>query len=281
MVILKETKLPELPPAHDDAPPSYQRVDSSASGPSSSSIRSQHRQPPPTHPHRPIPGVSPSPSSSTSSPTIASLIEAKLEATLESQKSKLKSCVIELLGGGTTQSTKDVKNVAYKSVRDVVKHPEAQQSVALIESSAEMCRGKGVDFSEVLQDPIFEGHRALYWVIISRPPPSHYGLLSAILKHSGPLSSEAVAEVRLACLQSGNQTLFNYLWKHPAYGALSGTDALLLGATSPTDSVDLQETTSDEVGAFVARFEITQFHKRMSVSGHIVFEFIARGSFLR
>ena len=170
--------------------------------------------------------------------------------------------------------------MAYKSVRDVVKYPEAQQSVALIETSAEMCRAKGVDFSEVLQDPIYEGHRALYWVIVSRPPPSHYGLMSAILKHSGPLSAEAVAEVRLACLQAGDQTLFNYLWKHPAYGALSGTDALLLGATSPTDCVDVEETTSDEVGAFVARFEITQFHKRMSVSGNIVFEFIARGSFL-
>jgi len=171
--------------------------------------------------------------------------------------------------------------MAYKSVRDVVKCPEAQQSAALIETAAEICRARGVDFSEVLQDPVFEGHRALYWVVISRPPPTHYGLLTTILRHSGSLSTEAVAEVRLACLQAGDQTLFNYLWKHPAYGALSGTDALLLGATSPTDCVEVQETTADEVGAFVARFEITQFHKRITISGMIAFEFIARGSFLR
>lgn len=167
--------------------------------------------------------------------------------------------------------------MAYKSVRDVVKHPEAQQSAALIETCAEICRTKGVNFSEVLQDPVFEGHRALYWVIINRPPPDQYGLLSTILKHSGSLSSEAIDEVRLACVQVGDQSLFSQLWKHPAYGAFSGTDELLLGAASPTDEVQVEEITTGEVGAFVARFEITQFQRRMTVAGKIMFEFIARG----
>jgi hypothetical protein len=39
----------------------------------------------------------------------------------------------------------------------------------------------------------------------------------------------------------------------------------------------VQETTADEIGAFIVRFEIAQFHKRMTISGKIVFEFIARG----
>ena len=170
--------------------------------------------------------------------------------------------------------------MAYRSIRDVVKHPGAQQSTALIETCAEMCRTKGVNFAEVLQDPVLEGHRALYWVIISNPPPDQYELLSTILKHSGTLCSEAVDEVRLACVQVGDQSLFSHLWKHPAYGALSGTDELLLGATFPTDEVHVDESTTGEVGAFIARFEITQFQRRMTVAGRIVFEFIARGLFL-
>jgi hypothetical protein len=167
--------------------------------------------------------------------------------------------------------------MAYKSVRDVVKHPEAQQSTALIETCAEMCRAKGVNFAEVLQDPVLEGHRALYWIIIGRPPPDHYELLSTVLKYSGLLSSEAIDEVRLACIQVGDQALFSHLWRHPAYGALSGTDELLLGDASPMDYVGVEESAAHEIGAFIVHFEITQFHKRMSISGRIAFEFIARG----
>ena len=274
MVILKEAPLHDTSTVTDDAPPSYHHIEPS----SSSSIRSQ-RRPPPIHPCRSTPSLSSSPSpprSSGSSPTLTALIESKLE----SQKSKLKSSLIELLSGGNARSIKDVKNMAYKSVRDVVKHPGAQQSTALIETCAEMCQAKGVNFAEILQDPVIEGHRALYWIIIGRPPPDQYGLLSTILKHSGPLSSEAVDEVRLACLQVGDQTLFSHFWKHPAYGALSGTDELLLGDASPADEVEVEETTANEIGAFIVRLEIAQFHKRMSISGRIVFEFIARGLFL-
>jgi len=177
--------------------------------------------------------------------------------------------------------------MAYRSVRDVVNHPEAQQSTAFIETCAEMCRTKGVNFSEVLQDPVFRGHRALYWIIISRPPPDQYGLLSTILNHCGPLSPDATNEVRLACVQVGDQALFSHLWRHPAYGVLSRTDEMLLGGASPADHVEVKEIPTDHVQmeglttwqiyAFTVRFEISQFHKRMSISERIVFEFIARG----
>jgi hypothetical protein len=89
-----------------------------------------------------------------------------------------------------------------------------------------------------------------------------------------------VDEVRLACVQVGDQMLFNHLWRHPVYGALSGTDELLLGVRAPTDYVEVREAMADEIGQFIARFEITQFHKRMNISGEIVFEFIARGSYV-
>ena len=188
----------------------------------------------------------------------------------------LKSSLIKLLGRGTPQSIKIVKNMAYESVRDAMKHPKAQKSTTLIETCAEICRTKGVNFSEVLQDPAFEGHRALYWIIISRPPPDQYGLLSAILNHSGPLSSEATDEVRLACIRVGDKALFSYLWRHPAYGSLSRTDKLLLGSASPTDCVRVIEF-GFSASTFAASFDITQFHKRMSISRRIVFEFFARG----
>ena len=170
--------------------------------------------------------------------------------------------------------------MAYKSIRDVVKDPGCQQSVALIETCAEICRAKGINFSDILQDPCLEGHRALYWIIISRPPPEEYGLLSTILKHSGSLSSEAIDEIRLACVQMADQVLFNHFWRHPAYGALSGTDELLLGAAIPTDHLEVQEATPNDLDTFIVHFEVTQFYKRMSVSGKIAFEFIARGSYL-
>jgi hypothetical protein len=278
MVILKEKPLPDPSDIPDEAPPSYHHIDPS----SSSSIRSHSRQPPPVHPHRStltLPSSlssSPSSRSSTSTTNLASLIETKFE----SKKSKIKSTLIDFLSGGTGHNTKDVKNMAYMSVRDVVKNPCSQQSVALVETCAEMCRTRGVDFPGILQDPCLEGHRALYWIIISRPPPNEYGMLSVILKHSGPLSSEAIEEVRLACVQVGDQTLFNHIWRHPAYGALSGTDELLLGGAIPTDCVEVQEAMANEVGTLIARFEIAQFHKRMNVSGRIAFEFIARGMYL-
>lgn len=275
VILIKEQDLSAAP---DDAPPSYRRVESCSS---TGSIRSHNRTPPPLHPHRSSPSLTSSPSSShspcRSSPNLAALIETKLEA----QKSKLKSSLIDFLSGGTAQSTKDIKNMAYRSVRDVVKDPGAQQSIALIETCAQMCQAKGVNFCDVLQDPCLEGHRALYWIIISKQPSDDYSLLSTILNHSGPLSSEAIDEIRLACIQVGSQTLFNHFWRHPAYGALSGTDELLLGAATPTDYVEVQETTANEIGIFIAHFEIAQFNKRMSVSGKIAFEFIARGLYLR
>jgi hypothetical protein len=106
-------------------------------------------------------------------------------------------------------------------------------------------RRRGSTFLRFFRILALEGHRALYWVIISRPPPDQYE--TAVYDPQAfraTLFPEAVDEIRLACLQVGDQTLFSHLWKHPAYGALSGTDELLLGAASPTDYVEVQETTA-------------------------------------
>ena len=255
MAIIKDQKLDDPSVTLNDPPPSYRRV-------ASSSIRGSQR----STPTLTLPS---SPSSSTPSPNLPA-------PKLGSKKSKLK--FIDLFSG-KGQSFKDVKKMAYGSVLNVAKNPRAQGSAAVIETCAEVCQANGVNFSSILQDPCIEKHRALYWVIISRPPPEEYGVLSAILKHSGPLSSEAIDEVRLACVQVGDQRLFSHFWRHPSYSTLSGTDELLLGSTPP-DYVEVQEATDNEIATFTTRLQIAQFHKRMNVSGKIVFEFIARGSYL-
>jgi len=185
-----------------------------------------------------------------------------------------KSSIVKLPGGGATQSTKDGMNAAYKLVRGVVRHPKAQQSTALIETCAEMCRTEGVNFAEVLQDPVIGGRRALYWIIVSRPPRDQYGLLSAILSNSGPLSSRAINEVDLACMIARDWEFFSHLWRLPAYHDLSGTHEPSFGSTSPADHVGTGYSYCD---GFIYRFEITQFHKRMSTSGRIALKFIGFG----
>jgi len=205
---------------------------------------------------------------------------------------EFKSSVIGLPGGGTAQSIKDAKNAAYKLAYGVVRRPRPLKSTALIETCAEMCRTEGVNFAEVLtdvlQDPLFEGHGALYWIITNNRIIYPHGLLSAILKHSGPLSSKAIDEIDLACTRQytsymwHREGMFNYLWRHPAYHGLSGMNELSLGGTCPADYVEVENTREyvDQTpvfGGLVVHFEITQFHKRMSTSGKIVLKFIASG----
>jgi hypothetical protein len=52
---------------------------------------------------------------------------------------------------------------------------------------------------------------------------------------------------------------------------------MLLGVTSPPDTVDVEELPGQD-GPFVVRLKIVQFEKRMKVAGQIAFEFIARGT---
>ena len=187
----------------------------------------------------------------------------------------LKSSIAELPGGGAAQNTTDGMNVVYKLVRGVVEHPRAPQSMALIETCAEMCQAEGVNFAEVLQDPVFKGRMALCWIIVSKSLPDR-GLLSAILNHSRPLSSRAINEVDLACASTYNEALFSHLWRQPAYHGLSGTHEPSFGSTSPADHVRM-EMEKDYQRRFIYRLEITQFHKRMSTSGRITLKLIRLG----
>jgi hypothetical protein len=128
-----------------------------------------------------------------------------------------------------------------------------------------------------------EGHTPIYWAIIKRPPDSDADestqipdLLTALLSLSTPLTPETVSEIRLACLLTSDQPLFQRLRLSPEFSKLSGTDEILLGATIPPDGIVVEDVPGDE-GAFAVNFEIVHFQKRMRISKEIVLEFIARG----
>ena len=149
--------------------------------------------------------------------------------------------------------------------------------MGLLESCADACFSNNLSFSEILQDPSLEGHPAMYWAIVKRPSPDDFELITSLMSYSAPLTTETMTEVRLACLHVGDQALFQCLWRSPEYGALSGSDRMLLGVTSPPDTVDVEELPGQD-GPFAVRLAIVQFEKRMKVSKEIAFEFIARGA---
>jgi len=176
-----------------------------------------------------------------------------------------------------SQQAKDVRSTVRSIVRDVVKEPKTPASMGLLESCADACSSSNLSFSEILQDPSIEGHPAIYWAIVKRPSPDDFELITSLMSYSAPLTAETMTQVRLACLHVGDQALFQCLWRSPEYGALSGTDRMLLGVSSPPDTIDVEELLGQD-GPFVVRLTIVQLEKRMKVSGEVAFEFIARGT---
>ena len=255
MIIKKEEVAEEDPQLMLDAPPSYDQII-----PSRSSATSDFR-----------PDVKAGPSSSPSTPTPTSISGPPL------QQAKQKPRTTWLDSFRLSQQAKEVRSTVRSIVRDVVKEPKTPASMGLLESCADACYSNNLSFSEILQDPSVEGHPAIYWAIVKRPSPDDFELITSLMAYSAPLTTETMTEVRLACLHVGDQALFQCLWRSPEYGALSGADRMLLGVTSPPDTVDVEELPGQD-GPFAVRLNIVHFEKRMKVSGDISFEFIARGA---
>ncbi|KAG2354042.1 hypothetical protein BDR07DRAFT_1431064, partial [Suillus spraguei] len=119
-----------------------------------------------------------------------------------------------------------------------------------------------LSFSALLQKPTLEGHTPIYWAILNR----HTHILPDMLKY---------ADIRLACLASGDQLLFGKLRRGESpFITTLRTDALVLGSTS-ADDIDVREV--DGEAAFSASIKIRLWQKRMRVAGLVGVEFIARG----
>lgn len=184
--------------------------------------------------------------------------------------------------GQAGRQAKEVKATVLGLVRDIVQNSDTDipSSISLLDNCSDACRAHNVAFSTVLQEKAIEGHSPIYWAIVKRPPvdcaPQGPDLLSSLLSMAAPLTDATISEIRLACLDTSDQTLFSQLRRSPAFAPLSGTDQILLGASVPPDDIEVEDVPGDE-GAFIARFRIVAFQKRMRVTKHVHLDFIARG----
>ncbi|KAJ6591481.1 hypothetical protein DFH09DRAFT_1358068 [Mycena vulgaris] len=248
-----------------DAPPSYE--DSSSSRPPQPSISTDLKRPPPT----------PSSAASSGSSSIAS-----------SSSSGLKSPPITTSWFNFASPTvRQVRATVLGLVRDLVKLPSSDHSVvaiSILKSCADACATNGLSISTILQEKSLEGHTPLYWAIVKRPaesPEEQPGtdLLTTLLSLSTPLTAATTSDIRLACLLTSDQALFQRLRNSPEFAPLSATDEMLLDATMPPDDITVENVGGEagQDGAFVVDFSIVRFQKRMLVSKSVHLEFIARG----
>ncbi|KAG2338326.1 hypothetical protein BDR05DRAFT_705223 [Suillus weaverae] len=167
--------------------------------------------------------------------------------------------------------TKQTRQTVISLIRDLVATSTADNSAAtpILASCASALSPSS--FSALLQQPTFDGHTPIYWAILNR----HTHILPDMLQHAGPLNNSCVADIRLACLASGDQLLFGKLRRGelPFLSTLRA-DALVLGCTS-ADDIDVREV--DGEAAFSASIKIRLWQKRMRVVGLVGVEFIARG----
>ena len=190
--------------------------------------------------------------------------------------------------GPSARAVREVRTTLLGLLRDLVKQNDAAGALGVLESCADACRTYDLSLSTLLQEQSVEGHTPLYWAIINRPAQPKSGgegeqagpdLVSALLAHAAPLSDATVDEIRLACLHTSDHAFFQTLRRSPAFSPLTGTEEILLGGSVPVGDVDVEDVKADE-GAFVARFRIPLFQKRMRISGAIKLEFIAKGASL-
>ncbi|OBZ69537.1 hypothetical protein A0H81_10144 [Grifola frondosa] len=178
------------------------------------------------------------------------------------------------------RAARSVRVTVLGILRDVVKHAARPESLGLLTSCSDACRTYDLSFSAILQEPSVEGHTPIYWAVINRPPEPPRedtpDLVTALLTMAAPLADATLSELRLACLQTSDQALFQRLRLSPAFAPLSGTEEIILGGSVPPDEVVVEEMPGDE-GAFAVCVRFPLFQKRMRISKEVALEFIARG----
>ncbi|EGO26459.1 hypothetical protein SERLADRAFT_463545 [Serpula lacrymans var. lacrymans S7.9] len=222
------------------------------------------------------------PSSSQPSSPFASSSQSHVDPTLQIKKLSTKKSKgpTSWFPFTASRTAKEVRITVLNLIRDLVKHPFPAASPAILDSCAEACVTHGISFASLLQQKSVEDHTPIYWAIVKRPAeptsPTEHDLLTALLTRAAPLTESTVSEMRLACLVTNDQVLFQRLRLSPAFSPLSGTDEILLGANIPPDMIRVEDVASG-VGAFIVTFEVPLFQRRMRISRRIVLEFIARG----
>ncbi|KAF8161652.1 hypothetical protein B0H34DRAFT_652603, partial [Crassisporium funariophilum] len=204
-----------------------------------------------------------------------------------------KASWFKLSSSTPSRTETEVRSTVLGLVRDLVQDHSSGSPAALgiLRSCAEACTTHSVSLSSILQEKFIENHTPLYWAIVKRrrsddlqevesPESPESDLISALLSQSKPLNPDTILDMRLACLATSDQPMFQRLRLSPQFSSISGSDKILLGADLPPDDV-MVEIGPGEAGAFAVNFEIPQFHKRMMVSKEISLEFVARNRLWR
>ncbi|KAJ6581604.1 hypothetical protein B0H19DRAFT_1018567 [Mycena capillaripes] len=248
-----------------DAPPSYESAAGSSSAPAPAPIDTKRPPPSPASPHASGSSIASSSSSGLKSPPVVSPSWFNF----------------------ASPTVRQVRATVLGLVRDLVKlQPEDHSVVAIsiLKSCADACATNGLSISTILQEKSVEGHTPLYWAIVKRPAESAEqegtDLLTTLLSLSTPLTEATMSDVRLACLLTSDQALFQRLRNSPEFAPLSPTDEMLLDATIPPDDITVENVDGME-GAFVVDFAVVRFQKRMLVSKSVVLDFIARSRMWR
>ncbi|KAF8216596.1 hypothetical protein K438DRAFT_1914479 [Mycena galopus ATCC 62051] len=250
--------------APTDAPPSYEAAASTSSAPPPAAVDTKRPQPIPASP----------------------LASGSSLASSSSSVLKTPPTNVSWFFGSST--TRQVRATVLGLVRDLVKLDSNDHSVvaiSILKSCADACATNGLSMSTILQENSVEGHTPLYWAIVKRPPESsetqeNTDLLTTLLALSTPLTPATMSDVRLACLLTSDQALFQRLRSSPEFEPLSPTDEMLLDATMPPDDITVENVDGME-GAFVVDFSVVRFQKRMLVSKSVVLDFIARNRMWR
>ncbi|KAF9035876.1 hypothetical protein BJ165DRAFT_1508657 [Panaeolus papilionaceus] len=215
--------------------------------------------------------------------------------------------------GTVSGSSSQVKSTVQSLVRDLIQDHSSAGSLSaaaqgILLSCSEVCSSHSLSFSSILQEQFIESHSPLYWAVVKRAKPhTREGedlldsdnedngkkdapdLLTSLIRHALKplLESGTIAELRLACLATSDQEVFQRLRNLVPQFSTSrsiAADQVLLGAAPSskgiTDDVQVEIGPGTE-GAFAATLSIPQFHKRMMISKEVDLEFVARNRIWR
>lgn len=184
------------PSANTDAPPSYETI-TTAHG----------RQPnngPAHFVDEKLPRQSAFPTTPRSSSSIPSDARVGTSRPVSRVSQSNPSSWLSMLSFTSSRTSKQVRQTVLALIRDLVLNVESPD---LINSCADACRTYSLDLSALLQEPFIEHHSAIYWGILNRRDT----LLPSLLVHAAPLSQSTISDIRLACLATSNQHLFQSL----------------------------------------------------------------------
>ncbi|KAJ7057958.1 hypothetical protein C8F01DRAFT_1027363 [Mycena amicta] len=263
--------LPGKPEMLLDAPPAY---DASSSRPAPAEKVSLSPASPPSPPSPPSP-ASPASSSSVKSRVVQNDTWGSLLADLG-------------LGSAKHRAAQEVRKTVTGLLHDLVRNQSIDSNescVGILDSCSEACAQNGINMPNLLQQAYIQGHTPLYWAIVKRPAdpseahrPSSEAelppLVRALLAYSAPLTSATVTEIRLACLHTCDQWLFQCLRCSPDFPALPHKDQLLLGVQVPPDTIEIQVPSKHDA-PFTITFAFADFQKRMRVTHEVKLDFIS------